>query len=108
MNEIIITAIKLAVLIIAFLLGRYVLPYVKRTVNLDSLTFVANWAYSFVVEAKNLLVDSTGAEKKKAVTRKLKTICERYKINLSSEQISALIEDAYSAMKAGEKLENKG
>lgn len=102
MDKIIIYAIELVVAIIAFLFGRYVFPTVKQyfsELNNDNVSTIASWAYKFVVSAKNQFEDGCGEEKLAYVTEQVSALCERNNIALTSEQIRALIEDAYVLMK---------
>lgn len=102
MDKIIIYAIELVVAVVAFLLGRYVFPAIKQyfnELNNDDVSTVASWVYKFVVSAKNQFNDGCGVQKLEYVTEQVLALCERNNINLTDEQIRALIEDAYVLMK---------
>jgi LL-H family phage holin len=102
MDKIIIYAIELVLAIVAFLLGRYVFPAVKQyfsELNNDNVSTIASWVYKFVVSAKNQFEDGCGEQKLAYVTEQVSAFCERNNITLTSEQIRALIEDAYVLMK---------
>ena len=105
MTNVIIIIIENIIVIGAFLIGRYLLPKFKIPDN-NTTRFLSEWAYKFVVDAKNTIA-SDGLGKKNYVTRKMAALTRRYGIKISYDQISALIEDAYSAMKAGEKIAEK-
>lgn len=96
MDNIIYYGIMLVIAVVTFLLGKYVFPKIK----LDSNTFstLTSWVYKFVVSAKNQFEDGQGKEKLAYVTEQVKVLCEKYNIDLTDEQIRALIEDAYDLM----------
>ena len=100
MNQIIFTAIELILLIIAFLIGKFVNPKLMAS---QTLKDISAWVYKFVVSARNQFPDSAGADKREYVTNLIIQLCKQYNIKLTDEQIRALIEEAYSSMKAGEK-----
>ena len=102
MDKIIFCAIQLVIAIVAFLLGKYVFPTVKQyfsELNSDDVSTVASWVYKFVISAKNQFDDGCGQQKREYVTEQVCALCERNNINLTEEQIRALIEDAYVSMK---------
>lgn len=99
MNDIIFYAIELVIAIVAFLLGKYVFPTVKDTILGSNFAGLAIWVYKFVVSAKNQFGDNNGEKKLEYVTEQVKKMCKKYKIDLTDEQIRALIEDAYTEMK---------
>lgn len=100
-GDILCTAIELGILIVAFLIGKYIIP--KFTAK-DAATFniIIKWVEAFVISAKNLMSDATGEEKKAAVTEQVKNLLsDKYKqVNLTDDQISALIEKAYDTVVA--------
>lgn len=99
MNDIIFYAIQLVIAVVAFLLGKYVFPTVKDAILGSNFSGLVTWVYKFVVSAKNQFGDNTGEKKLQYVTTQVKKMCEKYKIDLTDEQIRALIEDAYTEMK---------
>lgn len=96
MDNIIYYGIMLVIAVVTFLLGKYVFPKVK--LDSTALTTLTDWVYKFVVSAKNQFEDGQGKEKLAYVTEQVKVLCDKYKINLTEEQIRALIEDAYDLM----------
>ena len=102
MDKIIICAIQLVITIASFLLGKYVFPAVKQyfsELNNENVSTVAYWVYKFVISAKNQFGDNCGKQKLEYVTEQVSDFCQRNNINLTDEQIRALIEDAYVLMK---------
>jgi hypothetical protein len=96
LDNIIFYAIELVIAIVVFLIGRYVFPALKNNETIASIT---SWAYKFVVSAKNQFENYTGEQKLEYVTEQVNALCEKYKIELTDEQVRALIEDAYDMMK---------
>lgn len=102
MNNIIYYAISLVIAVVTFLLGKYVFPAVKQYIGeLDAgtITGIASWVYKFVVSAKNQFDDNCGEQKLQYVTEQVVALCDKYGVDLTDEQIRALIEDAYVSMK---------
>jgi hypothetical protein len=96
LDNIIFYAVGLAISVIAFLCGKYVFPAVK---NNETISNITTWVYKFVVSAKNQFEDGCGEQKLQYVTEQVTALCEKYKVDLTDEQIRALIEDAYMLMK---------
>lgn len=99
MGQIIYALIYLVVTVAAFLLGKYVTPKILTN---ETLITLGEWVYKFVVSAKNQYEDGQGEEKREYVTQLIKELCKKVRIELTDDQIRALIEDAYQQMKNGE------
>ena len=100
MNDIIYYAIGLVLSAIGFVLGKYVFPKIK--IDSKIIETISSWVYKFVVSAKNQFEGKyTGEQKLAYVTEQVKALCAKYKVQLTDEQIRALIEDAYDLMKQG-------
>ena len=102
MNDIILLAVQLGIAIVAFVAGKYVFPKVPKTVT-DKLNMLSQWAAQFVVWAKEFMKKQTGEEKMAAVVEKLKEIAEEAGLEVTEDQLKAIAQTAYNAMKAGEK-----
>lgn len=102
-NELLITIIELVVIVVSFLLGKYVFPKHKTTIQNAAAEFqvLLNYAESFVAYAREF-IDAPGKEKMNTVVEKLKAICEQQNINVDEETLRAIGQKAYDAMKAGE------
>lgn len=74
----------------------------SKIVNVEKISMVADWAYRLVVNAKNMLPDSTGEEKKENVMNELKSIAEKNRFDLNDFQLSSFIEEAYEKIKKKE------
>ena len=101
MNEIIFLAIQLAVTIGAFLVGKYVLPNIPTSAS-EKLEELSGWAAQFVVWAREFMQGSTGEEKMNKVVELMKEIAEESEIDVTEDQLKAIVQNAYEAMKAGE------
>ena len=102
MNDIIILAVQLGITVAAFCIGKYVFPNLPKSVT-DKLTTLSQWAAQFVVWAKEFMKKQTGEEKMAAVVEKLKEIADEAGIEVTEDQLRAIAQSAYNAMKAGEK-----
>lgn len=102
MNDIIILTVQLGVTVAAFVVGKYLFPNVPKSVT-DKLTTLSQWAAQFVVWAKEFMKKETGEEKMAAVVEKLKEIADEAGIEVTEDQLRAIAQSAYNAMKAGEK-----
>ena len=102
-NELITMMIELGVMIVAFVVGRYILPKYKTNIQHAAAEFqvLLSYAESYVAYAKQFL-NVSGEEKMNAVVEKLKVICEKQNIQIDEETLRAIGQKAYDAMKAGE------
>lgn len=102
MDNVIYAAVYFGVTLGAFLLGKYVFPNIPQTVT-DKLASLSEWAAQFVEWAKEFKKGQTGEEKMAAVVEQLKKIADEAGLNVTEEQLKAIAQTAYNAMKAGEK-----
>lgn len=102
MNDIIFLAVQLGIAVAAFIAGKYVFPNIPKNV-MDKLTTLSQWAAKFVEWAKEFMKQKTGEEKMAAVVEKLKEIADESGIEVTEDQLRAIAQSAYNAMKAGEK-----
>lgn len=99
MEQIVTTAIELVVLIVAALIGRYLIPLLKTRLDADKLELFTIWALKFVKTAENVIVgDKRGNERREIVTAWLKEKADEIGIELTEDQIRTLLEDAYTTM----------
>lgn len=101
MKDITILAIQLGVMIAAFVCGKYIFPNIPKSVT-DKFNTISQWAAAFVVWAKDFMQTSTGEEKMAAVVAKLKEIADEAGIDITEDQLKAIAQAAYKAMKDGE------
>ena len=99
MDQIMITTIELVVLVIAFLIGKYAIPFIRTNLDASKLGLISSWALMFVRASENIIVGSgKGEEKRKQVTAWIKEKADEIGINLTEDQIRTLLEDAYTTM----------
>lgn len=102
MDKIIILAAQLIIAVGAFAIGKYVFPNIPKSVS-EKLQELSGWAAQFVVWAREFMKTSTGQEKMNKVVEQLKKIADEAGIDITEEQLRAIAQTAYEAMKAGEK-----
>ena len=99
MDEIMIKIIELIVIILAALIGRYAIPYIKTKVDMNKLALISEWALKFVKTAENVIVGSgMGEEKRNQVVTWIKEKSNEVGIKLTEDQIRTILEDAYTTM----------
>lgn len=102
--ELIKMVVELVVCIVAFAVGRYVLPKYKEDIQHAVAQFevILKYAESFCAYARQFLTDYSGSQKMDAVVEKLKAICAEKGIDVDEETLRAIAQKAYDAMIAGE------
>ena len=93
----------MGIAVAAFVAGKYVFLKVPKTVT-DKLNVLSQWAAQFVVWAKEFMKKQTGEEKMAAVVEKLKEIADEAGLDVTEDQLKAIAQSAYNALKAGEKV----
>lgn len=100
-KEVIFAIIYCVVMVGAFCAGKYIFPKIPASVK-DKLTDLVGWAANFVVWAREFLKTKTGQEKMAAVVEQLKKIADEAGMDVTEDQLKAIAQTAYEAMKAGE------
>lgn len=103
MKEIIVLAAQLGVAVAAFVVGKYVFPNLPKNA-VDKLATLSQWAAKFVEWAKEFMKQKTGEEKMAEVVKQLKKIADEAGLEVTEDQLKAIAQSAYNAMKAGEKV----
>lgn len=106
MKEIIVLAAQLGITVAAFIVGKYVFPNLPKNAT-DKLATLSQWAAKFVEWAKEFMKKQTGEEKMAAVVKQLKKIADEAGLEVTEDQLKAIAQSAYNAMKAGEKEAEK-
>lgn len=101
MENIIIQAVGLAITVAAFVAGRYIAPNISKDVA-SKLNVLAAWAEKFVVAAREFMKSSSGKEKMDQVVKQLGVIAKEAGLNVTEDQLRAIAQSAYEAMKAGQ------
>ena len=100
-KEVIFSIIYCLVTVGAFCAGKFIFPKIPASVK-DKLVDLAEWAAKFVVWAREFLKMESGEKKMAAVVEQLKQIAAEAGIEVTEEQLKAIAQTAYEAMKAGE------
>lgn len=99
MEKIIFDILEIAVIVIASLIGRYVIPYFKNKVDMQKVEQIVAWAKRFVIMAENVIKgQGKGADKRDFVAKLIAEKAKELNINLSEQEIRTLIEDAWTEM----------
>lgn len=100
-NQVIFAIAYCAVTVGAFLAGKYIFPNIPASVK-DKLADLAGWAAKFVVWAREFMKQDSGEKKMAAVVEQLKQIAAEAGIEVTEDQLRAIAQSAYEAMKKGE------
>lgn len=110
MDDILFEVLKVVVMLVALLIARYLVPWLKEKLGADTLTSIQTWVKYAVEMAQQVHWDEKGEDRKAIVTEFLKEILSAKKITISDEQLNVLIEAAVKEMKmqenAGVVIEN--
>lgn len=101
-HDLIMAVIQLAVLLISYVLGRYVMPKVPQdTVNniANTAAMVLEYATSFCSYAQQFMKTNTGEERMEWVVTSVSAICVKNNVDISEEEIRAIAQRAYNLMK---------
>lgn len=101
MGNITVLVIELVVAVAAFAFGKWVVPNVPESV-IDNLMTLEEWAAQLVRYAREFLSDKTGKKKMEKVVEMLAEIAKKAKIEVTEDQLKAIVQTAYEEMKAGE------
>jgi LL-H family phage holin len=102
MSDIVFEILKLVVMVIALVVARYLVPWIKNRLEADKVDLIATWAKNAVLMAQQTLTSNSGEEKKGVVTDFLREILKAKNIALSDYQLNVLIEAAVKQMKIDE------
>lgn len=97
MDNLIFLGIQLLIGVICFLVGKYVFPRIPQ----DKLAIITAWAEKFVIWARDFFQEAEGELKMQMVLQQLRLIAEQYGISMTDEQLTAIAQTAYDAMKKG-------
>lgn len=97
MDNLVFLGIQLLIAVICFVLGKYVFPAIPK----DKLAIITAWAEKFVIWARDFFEEAEGELKMQMVLQQLRLIAEQYGIAMTDEQLEAIAQTAYDAMKRG-------
>lgn len=99
MNDLIFEILKILIMVLALVLTRYIIPFLKEHTDAQQMEMIARWARYAVLSTQQIMGSAPGTERKAVVTEFLKEILRAKKISISDEQLEALIEAAVKQMK---------
>ena len=100
MREITQEALKLLIMILAMVMTRYVVPWLKAKTENETMQAVIDWTMQAVLAAEQAHQAQSGAERKYIVNEFIKQILIQKNISLSDEELNTLIEAAVMQMNA--------
>ena len=101
MNDIILQCASLVITIIVAIVARYTIPMLKTKIGDAQFNTILQWASVFVSAAEKIFIgDKKGEEKREFVIKMLTEKAKELKLDLTEEQIRALLESALAALKA--------
>ena len=103
MSDILFEILKIVVMILALVIARYLVPWLKEKIGADKLAEAEKWAIYAVLKEQQVHWGESGADRKTYVTKFLKELLIAKNITLSDEQLDILIEAAVKQMKMEEK-----
>ena len=99
MRDIYLEIAKLVLMILAALITRYAIPWIRAKTENSVMQALIDWTMQAVLAAEQTHDAGTGAEKKAIVTEFIKKLLIQKNISLSDEEIEMLIEAAVRQMK---------
>lgn len=114
-GDMILKIIEVVLLIVSFIIGRYVLPKipastvetVESTFNkaFSTISLIKDWAAKFIImQAK--FSEASGTEKMNEVVKSIQKVLAKYNIEMSDDEIRAIAQQVYENINI-EKYENK-
>lgn len=103
MNDVIFNILMLIISIVSMLVARYLIPWIKSRMSHETLDMAKRIAEIAVLAAQQIHWEQSGAERKKYAISYVHDFCSTHGIEISEEQIDALIEAAVKSMKIAEK-----
>ena len=101
MRDILLEALKLALMITSLVITRYVVPWLKAKTENAVMQSVIDWTFQSVQAAEQAHNALPGPERKAIVTKFIKEVLQQKNITLSDEEIDMLIEAAVGQMNKG-------
>lgn len=94
-NSLLVLIIEIIVLVGCYLLGKYKPSNNEIAQAADTLSLIMKYAESYVTYAREFMSSSTGEEKMAKVVEMLGILTEKYNINISQEELTAIAQRAY-------------
>ena len=99
-NQVLVLIMQAGIVLVAYLIGRYFLPTEVGQEAVEIIEVMALWAKQFISYCSQYM-NKPGPEKMDYVVSELKKIAQQQKIDISEEQIKAIAQNAYDAVKQG-------
>lgn len=101
MKDIYLEIAKLVVMILAAVITRYLIPWIKAKTESETISLICDWAASAVLAAEQTHGAGTGAAKKEIVREFIQHILDQKGIELTDAEIDTIIEAAVKQMNMG-------
>lgn len=98
MRDIVLELLKLTIMIVAMLITRYVVPWLKAKTETETMAAVIDWTAQAVLAAEQCHQAESGPERKLIVTEFIKRVLRQKNISLTDEEIDTMIEAAVKQM----------
>ena len=102
MDELIFRLVELAIVIIAIVITRFMIPWLKSQLSAEEMAIARQIAEIAVMATQQVYGDLSGEERKNIAIHHLLRLCEAHKITLTEHQIDTLIEAAVKAKNIAE------
>lgn len=100
MDEFVFKIVQLVVIIVAGLIGRYLIPWIKTKIEMNKLEESLKWIEAFVKAAQQTIKgEKVNEEKFEKVLQWTKEKLDEIGVEMTEEQIRALIESSVYEMK---------
>ena len=90
------------VCVVAFMVGKYVMPNAQETVNKALYPLLMQWGLSACKYIKQYFNDISGEEKNRRAAELIMEVAKQAGVTITEEQARAIAQAAYEQMKAGE------
>lgn len=94
MKDIYLEIAKLIVMILAALITRWLIPWIKARTENETMSMIIDWTAQAVLAAEQTHGAGTGPEKKRIVREFIQHVLEQKGISLTDEEIDTIIEAA--------------
>lgn len=100
MNDLLFSILQVVITCAIAAICRYVIPYIATKLKESKYSFLGDLIFDAVKACEQAIQgDKVGAKRKEAVIEYAKKVCDEYHINITPEQIEALIESCVLTMK---------
>ena len=99
MDNLLFEVVKIVVMAVAAFAVTHIIPFLKAKIGNEKISTMEIWARNAVMYAQQWMEASTGEEKKALVTHFLTDMRNKYKVDMTDEQLEILIESAVKEMK---------